>query len=82
MKFLSLSHLYMKIKYTHNFKNYTENDFKNNLKNNLKKKHKQNPLNNLKKITNKKIRHKSYNTTPLWDFISENQKLKLIPYVI
>lgn len=62
-------------------KNNFNNNFKNNLKNDSKKKHKQNPLNNIKKKTNKNFRHKSYNTTPLWNFFSEEQKLELKPYV-
>jgi len=52
------------------------------LKNESKKKHKQNYLKKIKKKTNKNIRQKSYNTTPLESFLTEEQLLKLNLYDI
>ena len=52
------------------------------VKNQSKKKHKENPLKNIKKKTNKKFRQKSYNTTPLESFLTEEQLLKLNLYDI
>jgi len=65
------------MKYNYNFKNILENNFKNNFKNESKKKDKQICLKPKRKNTNKKFRHKSYNTTPLESFLTKDQLIKL-----